>query len=103
LSEGLATTGFGQTCAAILGEKPQQRVHLLIIRSTLDDPALAIVIDHPGPTQDMQVTGKGGSRQARRCRKFADRHALLTGLNEQAEEVQAVLLGQGVEACECIL
>jgi hypothetical protein len=68
----------------------------------LNDTAAPLVADHAGATKNVQMIGQRGSGQTRDSGQFTDGHAFIARLYKQAEQIQAVLLGQGAEAGESV-
>lgn len=69
----------------------------------MNDAALPLVVDHPGAAQDMQMIGQRGPWQAGGGGQLTYRHSIYAGLDEQTEKGQAMVLGQRIEAGQCVI
>ena len=90
--------GYCTVRATVFSEESEQGIHLFIVRTTLDDPAAALIAHHPCTSEDVEMIGQGGAGQSRGFCKLPHRHPFVTRLNEQTKQVQSVLLGQSIEA-----
>jgi len=84
--------------AAILGEKAEQRIHGLELRSVDHRAAIAAHGDKPGGPQPIEVKRQRIRGEIERGGDSTRRHALGSGLHQQAEYIEPVILcerGQG--------
>ena len=97
LTRGFAFAGWcaWSTAAAIVGEISDQRVHRLEPGRIDHRAALAAHRDDAGDPQPVEMKGQRVGRETKRFGDGARSHTLEAGLHQQAEHVEAVVLGEG--------
>src|SRR5215208_4252175 len=95
--DGRARSGAAAVRAAILGEKGQKLVHGREFRGVDHRPAFAPASDEAGLLQLGEMEGEGRARQPQPFADQAGRQPRKSRLDEQAEDGDPVLLGEGSE------
>ena len=86
---------IGAALAAVLGQVAEQRVHGLVAGRVDHRASLATHGDEAGVTQAVEMEGQGVGRELEGAGDPSRRHAVRPGLNQQAEHIEAIVLGKG--------
>jgi hypothetical protein len=95
-ARGLAFHGGSAWSAAatILGEEAEQGIHRVEPGGVDHRPTIAAYGDKPGGPQPIEVKSQGIRRKVERGRDGARRLALRSGLHQQAEYIEPIILGE---------
>jgi hypothetical protein len=91
--------GYGRACllyalATILREEGNEIVHHLEPRRIDHGTSITADAEQSGKAEPVEVKGKRIRREAEFFGDVTGRHAFRAGLHKQAEDLQAVLLGE---------
>jgi hypothetical protein len=96
LARGLAF-GSGRALSAaatILGEKAEQGIHFVELRSVDHRPAITAHGDKPGRPQPIKMKGQGVGSKVEGGGDGAGWHSLRSGLHQQPKHVEPIILSE---------
>ena len=88
----------GHAAAAVFGEKAEQRIHRVELRGVDHRSSFASYGDEAGHPQTIEVEGQSVGREIERLGDRTCRHPLGAGLDQQAENVEAIILASAARA-----
>src|ERR1051326_8863557 len=85
---------FRRALATVLGEEGNELVHRLVARRIDHGAAVAADRDQSGKAEPVEMEGQRVEGETELVSHLAGGHALRTGLDQQAEDLQAIVLGK---------